>query len=74
MTEAGHRIAGWRRALQVLAPDTGPRQVLREIEKWLPRSHPLYSLVVMPPAGATGAFVEALLDDLAKSLPKEEGT
>ena len=72
MTEAGHRIAGWRRALQVLAPDTGPRQVLREIEKWLPRSHPLYSLVVMPPAQCGAAFVADVLDGLAKSLPKEE--
>lgn len=68
LLEAAHRIANWRRALQVLDPATGPLQILREIEKWLPRSHPLYSIVVMPPLDRPRAFVESLLDELAKSL------
>ena len=72
-TEARHRIAGWRRALQVLDPATGPVQILREIEKWLPRSHPLYSIVVMPTTACGTAFVEDVLDGLAKSLPEEGG-
>lgn len=73
VAEAGHRIAGWRRALEVLDPETGPRQILREVEKWLPRSHPLYSIVVMPPLERPRAFVENLLDELAKSL-RTDGT
>lgn len=71
--EAEHRIGNWRTALRLLDPATGPRQVLREIEKWLPRAHPLYPLVVGPPPMALGAFVENLLDELAKSL-RPDGT
>lgn len=68
--EARHRIGNWRFALKFLPdPVEGPRQVLREIEKWLPKTHPLYPLVVTPPASALGAFVEHLLTELAKSLP-----
>jgi len=73
VAEARYRIANWRRALEVLDPETGPRQILREIEKWLPRSHPLYSIVVMPPLERPRAFVESLLDELAKSL-RTDGT
>jgi hypothetical protein len=71
--EALHRIDNWRFALKLLKPDAGPRQVLQEIEKWLPKAHPLYGLVVTPPADALGAFARALLDELAKSL-RTDGT